>query len=137
MVYYGQYGVMSMLLRESRDEVHCNLLKGEGAFFSGDAVERYFLPMSHDFILLADCTSFHVVCYPLSHSCPWQGFCCFPDRFILSRVSCHGVVVDEGHEVPFGGIWDLCYVGGIDKEFRFKEGLILVVVVSLIQIWWV
>ena len=126
-----------MLLRKSCDEVHCDLLEGEGAFFGSDAVERYFLFMSYDFVLLADCTSLYVVCYPLAHPHPWQGFGRFPDCLLSSWVSRGGVVVDEGHEVPFGGIWDLCYVGGIDKEFRFKEGLILVVVVSLIQIWWV
>ncbi len=43
--------------------------------------------------------------------------------------------MDEGHEVPLGGVWDLGY-GGIDKEFRFEEGLVLVVVISLIRIWW-
>ncbi len=49
-------------------------------------------------------------------------------------MSCGGVVVDEGHEVFFGGIWDLCY-DSIDKEFWFEKGLIFVVVVSLIQVW--
>ena len=62
MVYYGQYGVMSMLLREPRDEVHRDLLEREGSFFGGDAIERYLLFVSHDFVLLADCTSFYVVC---------------------------------------------------------------------------
>ncbi len=123
-----------MLLGESRDEIHRNLLKGEGAFFHSDAVEWYLLPMSYDLILLADCTSFHVVCYPLSHPRPWQDFYCFPSCFISSGMSCHGVVVDEGHEVPFRGIGDLCY-GSINEEFWFKEGLIFIVVVSLIRIW--
>src|SRR6266436_6657762 len=127
---------MPMVLRKSRNEVHCNLLKGEGAFFCGNAIERYSFSMSHDFVLLADCASFHVVCYPLSHPCPWQGFCCFLDCFISSGVSCHGVVMDEGHEVLFGGVWDLRYVGGIDEEFLFKESLIFIIVVSLIRIWW-
>ena len=42
------------------------------------------------------------------------------------------MVMDEGHKVPFGGIWDLRYTGGVDKEFGFEESLILIVVVSLI-----
>ncbi len=131
MIHYGQYGIMSVLLRESRDKVHHDLLKGEGAFFCGDAVERYFLFMRYDFILLACCASFDVFCYPLSHPRPWQDFCRFPDRFISSRVSHRGVVVDEGHEVPFCGVWDLCY-SSVDEEFWFEEGLVFVVVISLI-----
>ena len=71
MVYDRQYGVVSMLLRKPRDEVHCDLLKGEGAFFGGDAVKWYPLLMGHDFILLADHAAFYVVCDPLSHSRPW------------------------------------------------------------------
>src|SRR6266404_4487435 len=111
---------MSVLLWESCDEIHRNLLKGEGAFFCGDAVERYLLFMSHDFILLAGHTSFHVVRYPLLHPRPWQDFCCFPNRFVSSGVSCHGVIMDEGHEVPFCRVRDLCY-GSINEEFWFKE----------------
>src|SRR6266436_9317412 len=122
---------MSMLLQESCNEIHRNLLKGEGAFFCGDVIERYFLFMSYDFILLACCASLHIVCYPLSHPRPWQDFCCFPNCFISSGVSCCGVVVDEGHEVSFCGVWDLCY-GSVDEEVWFKEGLVLVVVISLI-----
>ncbi len=71
MIYYGQYGVVSVLLREPRDEVHRNLLERKSALFGGDAVERYFLFLGHDFILLADCAAFYVVCDPLPHPCPW------------------------------------------------------------------
>ena len=71
MVYDGQYGIVSVLLRESRDEVHRNLLEREGAFFGRDAVERYFLFMGHDFILLAGCAALNVICDPLPHPCPW------------------------------------------------------------------
>ena len=46
------------------------------------------------------------------------------------------MVMDEGHEVLFGGIWDLRYAGGVDEEFWFEEGLIFIIVVSLVQIWW-
>ena len=71
MVHDRQYGVVSVLLRESCNEVHGDLLKGEGAFFGGNAVERYFLFVGHDFVLLAGCAAFYVVCDPLSHPCPW------------------------------------------------------------------
>ena len=43
--------------------------------------------------------------------------------------------MDEGHEVPLGGVWDLCY-GGVDKELWFEEGLIFIIVFSLVQIRW-
>ena len=71
MVYNGQYRVMSMMLREPRNEVHCDLLKGEGSFFGRDAVEWYSFPVSHDFVLLAGRAAFYIVCDPLSHPCPW------------------------------------------------------------------
>ncbi len=51
-------------------------------------------------------------------------------------MSCGRVVMNEGHEVPFRGVWDLC-CSSIDKEFRFKEGLIFIVIISLVRIWWV
>ncbi len=46
-------------------------------------------------------------------------------------MSCCRVIVDESHEVPFRGLQD-SYYGGIDKEFWLEEGLILVVVISLV-----
>ncbi len=42
------------------------------------------------------------------------------------------VVVDEGHKVSLGRLGELCYVGSVDEEFWFEEGLILVVVISLV-----
>ncbi len=41
------------------------------------------------------------------------------------------MIMDVGHKIPFRGVWDLSYVG-IDEELRFEEGLVLVVVVSLV-----
>ena len=125
-----------MLLRESHDEVHRNLLKGEGAFFGGDAVEQCFPFVGHNFVLLADRTAFYVVCDPLPHPCPWQDFCSSSNRFISSGVSCGGMIMDEGHEVSFRGVWYL-HSSGVYEEFWFEEGLIFIVVVSLIRVWWV
>ena len=71
MVYDGQYGVVPVLLRESRDEVHRNLLERESAFFGRDAVKRCSFLMGQNFVLLAGGTAFYVVCDPLSHPCPW------------------------------------------------------------------
>ncbi len=120
-----------MLLWESRNKVHCNLLERESALLGGDAVERCFLFMSQDFVLLTGCTTFYVVCDPLSHPCPGQDFISFSGCFIASRMSCSRVVVDEGHEVSFRGVRDLGR-DSVDEEFWFEEGLVLVVVVSLI-----
>src|SRR6266403_3229490 len=80
---------MPALLRKSCNKVHRNLLKGEGAFLCGDAVERYLPSMSHDFILLADCASFHIVRYPLSHPCPCRISAAF--RIVSSRLGCPAV----------------------------------------------
>ena len=120
-----------MLLRESRNEIHHDLLEREGAFLSGDAVERYPLFVGYDFVLLTGCAAFNVVCNPLSHPHPWQDFRSFPNCFISSGMPCGRVVMDEGHEVSFRGVWDL-HCDSINKEFRLEEGLILVIVVSLI-----
>src|SRR6266478_2036456 len=101
MVYDSQYRVMSVMLREPRDEVHCNLLERKGAFFGCDAVERYSFPMSHDFVLLTGGAAFDVVCDPLPHPCPWQNLRSFSNRLVSSGVSCGGVIVDERHQVSF------------------------------------
>src|SRR6266404_1914167 len=120
------------MLWKSCNEIHRNLLKGKGAFFRGDAIERHPFLMSQNFILLADCTSFYVVGYPLTHPHPWQDFGCFLNCLVSSRVSCRRVVMDEGHKVLFGRFWELHCMGGIDEEFWFEKGLIPVVVVPLV-----
>ncbi len=126
---------MAVLLRESRDEIHRYLLKRESALLGGDAVERYFLFVGQNLVLLADCAAFYVVCDPLSHPDPGQDFCGFSNRFVSSRMSCGGVIVDEGHKISFRGVRDLC-CSSVDKEFWFEEGLVFVVVVSLIRVGW-
>src|SRR6266403_5668572 len=135
MVNYGQYGVVSVLLRESRDEVHRDLLEREGAFFGRDAVERYPFLVGHDFVLLAGSAAFDVVCDPLPHPCPRQDLCSFSNRFVSAGMSCGWVIVDERHQISFRGIWYL-RVGGVYEEFRFEQGLIPVVVISLVGIRW-
>ena len=40
--------------------------------------------------------------------------------------------MDEGHKVSFGGVWDLRRMSGVDEEFGFEEGLIFIIVVSLV-----
>src|SRR6266403_5422587 len=99
---------MSVLLQESCDEVHGDLLEGKSAFFGRNTVKWYSLSVSHDFVLLAGCAAFYVVCDPLPHPCPWQDFRSFLDRFISSGMSCGGVVMDESHKVSFRGVRYLC-----------------------------
>src|SRR6266404_4226222 len=122
---------MSVLLRESCDKIHRNLLKGEGAFFGCNAVKRRFSLMSQDFILLAGSAAFDVICDPLSHPCPGQDLRGFSYCFVSSRVSCGRVIMDERHQVPFRGLRYL-RIGGAYKEFRLEQGLIFIVVVSVV-----
>ena len=39
--------------------------------------------------------------------------------------------MNKSHEVSFGGVWDLC-CSSIDEEFWFEEGLVFIVVASLV-----
>jgi len=111
------------------------LLKRESALLGGDVIKWYFLFVGQNLVLLTGCAAFYIVCDPLSHPSPGQDFYGFSNRFVSSRVSCGGVIVDEGHEVSFRGVWDSCS-GGVDEEFWFEEGLVFVVVVSLIRVEW-
>src|SRR6266403_6375818 len=124
-----------MLLREPRDEVHCDLLEGEGAFFGCNAVDGYFLFVSHDFILLAGRAAFDVVCDPLPHPFPRENLRSLSDCFVSSGVSRSRVIVNEVHQSSFRGVWYLCS-GSVYEEFWFKQGLVLVVVVSLVRVGW-
>src|SRR6266403_4408734 len=126
---------MSVLLRESCDKIHRDLLEGEGAFFGCNAVKRYPFPMGHNLILLADGAAFDVVCDPLSHSSPRQDLRSFSDRLVSSGVTCGRMIVDEGHKVSFRKLRYL-RSRSVYKEFRFEEGLILIVVVSMIGVGW-
>ncbi len=64
------------------------------SFFRIYLVEGCLLSMGEDLILLAVCTPFDVVHYPLMHTCPFAYFSGFSDGFILSWVSYSRVVVN-------------------------------------------
>ena len=49
------------MLWKSHNEVHCDLLKGEGSFFGRNSIEGHFWVMCEDFVLLTGCVSFDVV----------------------------------------------------------------------------
>ena len=57
--------------------------------------------MCKDFVLLAGCASFHIVRDPFLHLGPPIFLLCFPEGFILSWMSCCGVVMHEHHDPPF------------------------------------
>ena len=80
---------MSVVLQKTCDEIHCDLLKREGALFCSDAVEGHSFLMGHDFVLLAYCTPFYVVCDPLSHSVHGKISVAF--RIVSSRPGCPAV----------------------------------------------
>jgi len=100
-----------------------------------DPVEGYLLSMRDNLVLLAVSTSFYVVRYPLTHSCPIVCLACFSNGFVSSGVSGRRMVMHEGHQLLFGrfgrGRDDL-----FNEQFWFQECLIFIVVLSLVGIGW-
>ena len=70
MIDDGKYGVLAFTGQQARDQVHCDLLEGEGVFFCGDPIEGNFPFVGEDFILLTGGTSLDVVCNPAVHPIP-------------------------------------------------------------------
>src|SRR6267142_4678686 len=93
MIYNGQDGVFSISEGKSRDQVHSYLLEGSGVRRDRNSVEWGFLPMSNNFVLLTDSTSFDVISDPVIHCWPLVELLCSPDCFIPARVSsCHVII---------------------------------------------
>ena len=70
MIDNGEDAVISPTLWEICDQVHCYLsewwgITGHGYFVKGNAC-----PVGEVFVLLADCTTFHILFDPLSHFWP-------------------------------------------------------------------
>jgi len=103
MVYDGEDCIMPILLGESYNEIHCNLLEGEGSFFSGDLIKGNFSLVSEDFVLLTVGTSFDIIGYPLVHAWPFKYFSSFPNGFVSSWMSGCGVVINCHLVVLVGG----------------------------------
>ena len=57
--------------------------------------------MGEDFVLLTRSASFDIVCDPIVHFNPFCVCFGFVDSLVSARVSCCGVVVNEGHNEPF------------------------------------
>ncbi len=103
MVYDSEDHVMPILLWESCNKIHHNLLEGKCPFFSGNLVKGDFSSVSKDFVLLTVGASFDVIGYPLVHACPFEYLGGFSNGFVLSWVPGCGVIMDKGHQLLFGG----------------------------------
>ena len=85
----------------------------ESVLGRGDPIEGCLLSMRDNLVLLAVSTSFYVVRYPLTHSCPIVCLACFSNGFVSSGVSGRGMVVYECHQLSFG-----CFGGCCDDSFN-------------------
>ena len=96
--------------------------------------------MCQDFVLLACCASFYVVCNPFLHFGPPVFFLCFLESFVVAWVSSRWVVMHEGYDAPFyfEDWWynDLSFViccnGCCDEFVLWKYRNILVVGFSFV-----
>ena len=91
---------------QSSDEVQGYLLKQECTFWGGDVVQRGACSVSDVFILLAHCTSCHVVHDPRAHPGPPVRVGDLDKGFVLARVSCcWGVVQQLEDLMPKRLVW--------------------------------
>jgi hypothetical protein len=65
-----------------------------GAFWGADSIEGSFGAMNEDLILLAGCTSLHVLGDPMVHPWPEEVPLGLSDHFISPGVACSGMVID-------------------------------------------
>jgi hypothetical protein len=70
MIYYCEDGVVSVTSWELGDQVHGYDLEREGVSQRGDPVEGYSCSFREVFVLLAFCTSLHILCDPFVHIGP-------------------------------------------------------------------
>jgi hypothetical protein len=98
MIHDSKNGVFPIACGETRDEVHCHLLKGVGVVGCGDAICGSARLMGDDLVLLTRCASFHIVRYPRVHPVPlmvpfYPSYC-----FISPWVAGRGVVMCPRHQ---------------------------------------
>jgi hypothetical protein len=101
MVDYGQDSILTVVLRQPRDQIHGYLLEWKCVWARRDSVHWRLFLVCHYFILLASGASLDVVCDPLAHPWPLLVLFGFADCFVSSGVSCCSVVVDQGHDGSF------------------------------------
>jgi len=70
MIHNGEHTIIASALRETSDQVHCNLGERWGIGWDGYLVERGVCLMGEVFVLLADHTSLHILFDLLSHARP-------------------------------------------------------------------
>src|SRR5258708_22241175 len=87
------------------------------------------------FVLLARCTSGDVIGDPGFHSFPDQMVLGLPEGLIPSRVSCGGVVVDQGHQVSFLHFRGYGYGYLANKLCGGEDSCVLVIPLALVNIW--
>src|SRR6267142_4018389 len=93
MVHNREDSIFAVPRWESHDQVHGYLLEWVCVRRDCDAIERGFLWMGDDFILLAGSASSDVIRNPVVHFGPLVNLFGFSNGFISTRVSrCHVIV---------------------------------------------
>ena len=93
--------------------------------------------MSKDFVLLAGCTSFDIVCDPLVHAVPLGELFSFPDGFVSPWVTCQWVVVHDVHAESFRLLVDRFISGdSVNELVGWDHGDPLIVVFPLVGPRW-
>src|SRR5216684_3952331 len=134
MIDYSENGVFTPYVWQASDQVHCNLLEWEGVFWGSDTVQGDSRSVCKVLVLLTCCAFCDVVGDPGFHPFPDQVILGLSKGFVSSRVSCGGMVMNQGHQVPFlhfGG----CGHRYLANEFCWREDSgILVVFLALIDV---
>jgi hypothetical protein len=87
-----------------------------------------------DFVLLADRTPFNILGDPVIHSQPREVTLGLSDHFISPQVSCHRVVMYQGHEVALLGFGDSTNGDRLYELLRWEYDYVLVVLLSLVNV---
>src|SRR5258707_11971635 len=97
MVDDGEDSIFSPYVRQTSDQIHSNLLERKGVFWGGDTVQGDSRPMCKVFVLLTCCAPGDIVSDPGLHPFPDQVILGLSEGLIPSRMSCHGMIVNQGH----------------------------------------
>ncbi len=134
MINDSEDGIFTPYVWQASDQVHCDLLEREGVFWGGDVVQGDSRSVCKVLVLLTCCAPCDVVGDPGLHPFPDQVFLGLSKGLIPSRVPCGGMVMNQGHQVPFLPSRG-CGHGYLANEFCWGEnGCVLVVSLALINI---
>src|SRR5258708_3570889 len=116
----SENGVFSSYLGQASDQIHGDLLEWKGVFWGSDTIEGDSRSVRKVFVLLTRRAPGDVVGNPGFHPFPDQVVLGLSESLVPSRVSCRGVVMDQGHKVSF-----LCLRGCryryFSNELRWRE----------------